>query len=57
MVLVTVCSHHVRETMRYLKALTPMPDLIEAWRLETFVEQQGMVVREFGDLHVLREVA
>ena len=55
--LITVCRHHVRPAMRWLKSSTLDPDGIEAWRLDVFVEHQGLIAMNGIDVHVLSEVA
>lgn len=53
--LVAVCPRHVRPALRVLKQATPEPDLIQAWKLATFIEHQGMIVRSLGaPVEVLR---
>ena len=55
--LVTVCRHHVRPALRWLKSAALDPADIEAWRLDVFVEQQGMIASHGVDVHVLSRVA
>lgn len=57
MALVAVCKHHVRPAMRYMRSVTLAPESIEAWGIANFVEYQGLIAREVGDLHVLTKVA
>jgi hypothetical protein len=52
-----VCPRHVKGALRMMRMATPIPDAIETWRLATFVEHSGMIVRSLGaPLEQLRAV-